>query len=63
MYLTFYPFYIFIIVYEEKYQYKQNKRDERRQLINQLNTDPSQEFDIVVKAANPKKKISTMVII
>ena len=52
----------FIIVFEEQFKYKQNKRAEQEKHEKEVCTnDRKHEFDIIVRAANPKRKLSTVV--
>ena len=52
----------FILVFEEQFKYKQNKRGEQEKHEREVCTaDRKHEFDIIVKAANPKRKLSTVV--
>jgi len=48
-------------VYEEKHQFKKSKEKERKAEKQEQNKDPQREFDVVVKAKNPKFKVSTVV--
>ena len=48
-------------LFEEKYSYKLTKRTEQIKSEREECADRTHEFDIVVKAANPKRKVSTMV--
>lgn len=48
-------------VFEEQFSYKLTKRTEQLKHEREQCADRTHEFDIVVKAANPKRKVSTMV--
>jgi hypothetical protein len=48
-------------VFEEKFQHKQSKRKEQKAEEYKESGDQAKEFDIVVKAKNPKRRISTIV--
>lgn len=48
-------------MFEEQFKYKETKRAEQTEYEVQQSKDASLEFDIVVKAANPKRKVSTFV--
>ena len=52
---------IFPLVYEEQNKHKQTKRKEQAKYEKEVSADKKHEFDIVVRAANPKRKLSTMV--
>ena len=49
------------IVYEEQNKHKETKRKEQVKYEKDLSADKKHEFDIVVRAANPKRKLSTVV--
>ena len=51
----------FVIVFAEQYKYKQTKRDDQEKYEKDLCADRKHEFDIIVRAANPKRKVSTLV--
>lgn len=48
-------------VFEEQFKHKGTKRNDQHAYEVQLSQDGTTEFDIVVKASNPKRKVSTMV--
>ena len=49
-------------LYEEQFKYKDSKRPDQSAYERQLlANNRTHEFDIVVKAANPKRKVSTLV--
>ncbi len=48
-------------MFEEKYKYKESKRKEQMEENREQCKDASAGHTIVVKASNPKKKISTIV--
>ena len=49
------------LVFDEKFKYKQSKRKEQLAENKLACKDLTAAFDIIVKASNPKKKISTIV--
>ena len=49
------------LVNEEQFKYKQTKREDQHKYDLEQSKDATKEFDIVVRAANPKRKVSTMV--
>lgn len=50
-----------LLVFEEQFKHKQTKRADQHAYEVQMSQDRTKEFDIVVKASNPKRKVSTMV--
>lgn len=48
-------------VFEETLKYKKSQEPERIKQRKEISAKPKLEFDLVVKAANPKKKITTLV--
>ena len=57
----YYIIVLYCVVYDEQFKFKHTKENERLEVRRKENKDSSHEFDIVVKAANPKKKLSTIV--
>ena len=49
------------VVFEEQYKFKMTKREEQHKYEELQIKDPSLEYDIIVKASNPKRKVSTVV--
>jgi hypothetical protein len=58
---TLLTLFISIIVFTELYKYKDTKRKDQHSFEVQQCSDASQEFDIIVKASTPRRKISTIV--
>ena len=52
---------IFPLGSEEQNKHKLTKRKEQAKYEKEVSADKKHEFDIVVRAANPKRKLSTMV--
>jgi len=48
-------------VFEERFSHKETKRAEQKEYEKNQSADGSLEFDVVVKAANPKRKVTTFV--
>ena len=49
------------LVFEEQFKYKETKRKEQQAYEVQVSKEGASEFDVVVKASNPKRKITTVV--
>jgi hypothetical protein len=49
-------------VFDEQHKFKKTKRDEQEKYEKDVCKDKKHEFDIVVRAANPKRKLSTLVL-
>jgi hypothetical protein len=49
------------IVYDEQFKYKRTKREDQRKYEEEVSKDVSKEYEVVVRAANPKRKVSTFV--